>query len=184
MRAELREFYREKDPVRRREIIGALAETDGGENADVRLAGRLFTLRYGTDDRTDIDYFIRSMLTLMSISRAPSFFTGHQKRQVEKIVCELGITEAEELIAAGKLTRDEAEEILYAEFQSAAKTYVDTCSDGEYHRLLGLAAATESSRKTAMQKDIADMGRAVAERFHMEEPLRVWCRALEDTADI
>lgn len=184
MRAELEEFYREKDPVKRREMLGALMKEDDGQNADVRLAGRLFALRYGTDDNTDIDYFIRSMLTLMSISRAPSFFTGHQKRQVEKIIRELGITEAEERIAAGELTRDEAEEILYAEFQSAAATYVDTCSDGEYHRLLGLAAATDNGRKTAMQKDIADMGRTIADRFHMEEPLRVWCQALEDAADI
>lgn len=182
MREELESFYREKDPARRREMIRDLVSSAGQDAADIRLAARLFELRYGRNGSTEADYFVRHMLTLMSISRAPSIFTGHQKRQTEKVIKDLGITETEEQIASGVIAREEAEEILYREFLSAADLYFSTCTEESYHRLFGMAASSENTRAASMKQDAADMGSAVADRFHLEEPLRVWCRAVEDAA--
>lgn len=168
------EYYRELDPGKRKELLEDLCQTeaDDGANPYRRF---LYEIRYTDpkDPEKEVDRFLFQCVNIAQMYRTSRFFVGRTRKELQKILEDLGFTKASDYKEAG-------EKALYWEIRNAAARYFQSCRGSEYRRILGILSASEASRMGQMTMDAWQMSRGAAARLGMEEELDLWCRAIID----
>lgn len=173
--AEWREYYRELEPARRREMLERLcsSEPDDGANAYRR---QLFEARHA-DARSpgrEVDRMLFQCVSFMQLCQSARLFKSGARKDVLRSLRELRFDLAGQYGEAG-------ERALYWEIRNTAARYLSTCESPGYNRgLFGLAPSRDTGRQERVARDIWQMSAGLAQRTGLTEELALWNRAVLD----
>lgn len=174
--ARWNEYYRELEPIRRRELFEqlCLTEPDDGANAYRR---QLFEARHVDPKQPgrEVDRFLFNCLSFSQIWASARMFKKHARREVLDALREMHSDRAAEYGEAG-------ERAFYWEIRNAAARYLKTCEGSGYNRaLFGMIASGDDSRAERICRDVWRSTDGLAERLDLGDELRVWSRAVQDS---
>ena len=171
-----KEFYREMDPERRRQLYSEVIQehADDGANA---LRRELLDLRYIDPKNSShrVDNFIWQIVLLPGLLRPIYFIKAAGEREIRGIIKALGLENA------GKW--DEAERgAAYWEYRNAAALYLTTCTGPGYaKKVFGIMQSTDEEKLNKTAGDFYSMTVTVPERYGVEKEMELFTSALRDT---
>ena len=166
-------YYREIDPVKRKEILDSRTEEDGEHLEQLK---KLFNLRYEKDSKGKYaDLFLRNWLDLrITAENLDGMFSEKRNRKAVKT-------------ALKNLCLDETSEfpsdLMYLEMCHLTALYIVTCSrDINYTALLwGLGKKNDDKIQAKINLDLERIGEAIPKYLDMEEEFQVLKSAILDT---
>ncbi|MGI5889000.1 MAG: DUF6553 family protein [Oscillospiraceae bacterium] len=169
----LRAYYEEIEPDRRKSIFETL-DPSGDPAYEYRKA--LLEARYEFPEKRGgipKDNFLWICLSALDKYR-DSRLVRRTVKEMTSIWEKYGLDKAGDYGTAGKAA-------LYWELRNTVRRYISTCSDGSYGRMLfGLVKATDEHRNARIAEDIYQMGRGFAQKYGLEDMMRVYLDAVDD----
>ena len=171
-------YYAETDPELRKQLLedGCEAAPDEKLNA---LRRELWNFRYTDpkDSKHRVDRLLWQCVNFVCIYRmsAPPFLRKGGERDVKKALAEMGLELAE---AYGEAGRAE----LYREYRNATQRYLSISYNDKYYRkkYFGILSMKNEECKGKMAEDIWKLSIGVIERFHLQNQLELFSRAVRD----
>ncbi|MFA6847630.1 MAG: DUF6553 family protein [Lachnospiraceae bacterium] len=173
--AKLNMYYREIDPGKRKQLLDELCMTEEDDGAN-EYRRHLYELRHvdRKDPAHEVDLFLWNCINLPFIYKSKTLFMSGPIKEVRKIMKDMGAAESSEYGDAG-------EKAFYWEMRNTMKRYLSTCDDKNYRRkLFGLMSASDEDRIVQTCKDAWEMSYGIAGRLHLEDEMKVFCKAVED----
>ena len=170
-----KEFYKELDPDRRRELYKTAVQEseDDGANA---LRRELMEQRY-TDPRDSshkVDNFLWNMVILPGYMRPMYFIKAIGEREIKGIIRDLGLEDAQEWDESKRAAA-------YWEYRNTAARYLTTCEGPSYaKKLFGTMHSTAEEKLAKTAKDFYSMAVLVPAKYGVEKELELFIRALKD----
>ena len=170
-----KEFYRELDPDRRRELYKTAVQEseDDGANA---LRKELMELRY-TDPRDSsrkVDKFLWNMVILPGCMRPMYFIKAIGEREIKGIIRDLGLEDAQGWDEPKRAAA-------YWEYRNTAARYLTTCEGPSYaKKLFGTMHSTVEEKLAKTAKDFYSMAVLVPAKYGAEKEMELFIRALKD----
>ena len=170
-----KEFYKELDPDRRRELYKTAVQEseDDGANA---LRRELMEQRY-TDPRDSshkVDNFLWNMVILPGYMRPMYFIKAIGEREIKGIIRDLGLEDAQGWDESKRAAA-------YWEYRNTAARYLTTCEGPSYaKKLFGTMHSTVEEKLAKTAKDFYSMAVLVPAKYGVEKELELFIRALKD----
>ena len=170
-----REYYRELDPDRRRELYEEIISEneDDGANAFRR---ELMDLRH-TDPRNPshrVDNFLWHMVILPGYLRPMYLIRALGEGDIRRIITGLGLDGAEEW-------DDVKKSAAYWEFRNAADRYLSTCTGPGYaKKVFGIMQSTDEEKLNKTAKAFYSMTVTVPAKYQREKEMEIFTSALRD----
>lgn len=170
-----KEFYRELDPDRRRELYQTIVKENEDDGANA-LRKELMDLRY-TDPRDSsrkVDTFLWNMVILPGYMRPMYFIKAMGEREIKGIIRDLGIEKAQEWDETKRAAA-------YWEFRNAAARYLTTCEGPSYaKKLFGTMQSTSEEKLIKTARDFYSMTVLVPVKYGKEKELELFISAMKD----
>ena len=170
-----KEFYRELDPDRRRELYKTAVQENEDDGANA-FREELMELRY-TDPRDSshkVDNFLWNMVILPGYMRPMYFIKAIGEREIKGVIRELGLENAEDW---DETKRSAA----YWEYRNTAARYLSTCEGPSYaKKLFGTMHSSAEEKLAKTTKDFYSMAVLVPAKYGVEKELELFIRALKD----
>ena len=170
-----KEFYKELDPDRRRELYKTAVQENEDDGANA-FREELMELRY-TDPRDSshkVDNFLWKIVILPGYMRPMYFSKAIGEREIKGVIRELGLENAEDW---DETKRSAA----YWEYRNTAARYLSTCEGPSYaKKLFGTMHSTDEEKLAKTAKDFYSMAVLVPAKYGAEKELELFIRALKD----
>ncbi len=174
---EFEEYYRETDPVKRKEILDELVAAPGHEQQLAQIRA-LFPIRYEANRQGGYnDLFIGCMLTLRDIAYN-SGGSLRKKQNTEKI---------RETVHTLCLDRGDefSKDILYRELYNLVTDYVDSCyEDHQYNSVVfGLGWMRSDALLNKVRNDLTLIAEQIPEYLGEQEGYPLFGEVIRDVMD-
>ena len=160
-------YFAELDPKKRLAILDSLPESEERE-----FLRELYNDRYSDHEgkgRKSVDWWLWRCICLQQLYNRGGFFKRFRKREVNMILHELRIDDAEHST------------YLYHEYRNTARRYLSTCKSGSYaSRFMGFRQASDDEKVLRACADIWEMSKGIAKTEGIEDQMRIWCEAFRD----
>lgn len=170
-----KEFYKELDPDRRRELYKTAVQESEDDGANALRKG-LMEMRY-TDPRDSsrkVDNFLWNMVILPGYMRPMYFIKAIGEREIKGVIRELGLENAQEWDESKRAAA-------YWEYRNTAARYLTTCEGPSYaKKLFGTMHSTDEEKLARTAKDFYSMAVLVPAKYGVEKELELFIRALKD----
>lgn len=171
----VRNYYRETDRKRRKQILdSAIAEEGMTPENELRLF--LYDSRYGDSEKAgqEVDYFIRGWMTLEYMKSTSKFFLTKRRvsRDIASVRADWQFDKAAEYGESGSV-------ILYNELCNLTRLYIQICRrDKTYGSfILGLGRVKDSTLTGRITDDIIKMAYELPKTLNMEEDFSIFTKA-------
>lgn len=169
------EYYREPDPVKRKELLDEYCPDEGAEALQDQMR-ILFDLRYRHNRKGGYDdCFLRSWLDLKLAAGGPGSMMSKKRgtKQVRAAVHQLCLDRMGEF----------ADEILYEEMCHLTMVYISSClQDSKYiGAFWGLGKISDERQRSRVTVDLDELVQGLSRYPGVEEDIRILKRAIEDT---
>ncbi len=174
--AARREYYRELEPERRRQLLEKLLSSEPDDGADEYRA-RLFQTRY-VDEKNKgqyVDRYLFQCVNFIQLYKSAAVFKRSTLKELKETIDQLLFNEA-------ALYHEAGENALYWEIRNAAGRYFKSCDSPSYGRsLFGLLTSGSVNRTERMCRDAWEMTEGLTAKYGMQDQLRIWNRAVRDS---
>jgi len=169
------EYYREPDPVKRKELLDGYVPEEGDEALPGQMRA-LFDLRYKRNRKGGYDdLFLRSWLDLKLATVAPAGMMSKKRnqKQVCAAVRQLCLDRREEF----------SEEVLYEEMCHLTMVYISSClRDSKYTGVFwGLGKVSDEKLQIRITTDLKEFTEGISHYPEQEEDFRILKTAIADT---
>ncbi|MCD8109322.1 MAG: FAD-dependent oxidoreductase [Clostridiales bacterium] len=172
------EYYREPDPVKRKELLDGYCPDEGDRVLQEQMR-ILFDLRYKHNRNGGYDdCFLRSWLDLKLAAGAPGGMMSKKRgiKQVRAAVHQLCLDRRDEFSG----------EILYEEMCHLTTAYIFSClQDSKYTGVFwGLGKISDERQRSRVTADLEELVQGISRYPDVEKDIRILKRAIEDTENM
>lgn len=168
-------YYDEIDPKQRKVLLdeAIMNEADDGANA---LRMRLFNMRYLDEKNPQqyVDRFLWQCVNMLLVYKTNHLFKSAGEKDMKKTFAALGFDLVDQ-------DDENSRKAYYWEVRNTIKRYLSTTQNGAYRRkLFGIMSASDEEREVQSLKDIWEMSKGLAEKYHKEAEMALWNQAVYD----